>query len=624
MSGDERGTLTFEDRDASGAVLPFLSPGEAVNEAVNVETPVPFTLGVVPWRQGGALRVTVVVKASFSAMTSPMRPAASPEPYRVADAHHRNQPMARVVAASDRAPRKPRVDVTALGHACTKGGLPRPEARVRLSLVQGGATVIDKALRIVGARTAADAEPVPFVRMPITYERAFGGIGTPENPIGCGEDEEDDFPNVLHPDDPEKPVGYGPIASAWPIRKKRLGAASPRDVESALISLPDDFDLSFFQSAPPDQQIDELAPDATLVLEGFHPDKERIEIALPSARAVGAVYGLDAARPEMATPIDFRADALHIDADTWIATITFRGSVTIPDESRLPELVVATGIGLGGRAPIIPAERPGPEQIQSAASLSPATKDAAEPPSGGTLVFAQTNDTGGTLPFAPSAARSSDTLVLPLSNWSKGPTRDLSAATLALPPRPSLAGPLPPPAPLISPPALIPSMPESKGKDEEPPAPIAAEAEETDVGKRPEEIVDLERYGSLSAALAEPKAKLADVLKKEKITIKVWREADRFWRRELDREAKERGRDKRQRFDEAWVRAFEILHPGRFGLEHYARLASAEKKARLPNELAAQALPTEVGMRLRRVWRGRIAADPALREALSKITASGA
>lgn len=612
-----------------------------------VVTPVPFALGVVPWRQGGVLRVTVIVKATFSAKTSPMTPASAPQPYRISDAHYKNQPMARVIAASDRVPQKPRVDVTVLGHAHANRGQSVAEMTARVALMQAGRFAIDKRVRVVGARVAEDSPPVPFIRMPIVYERALGGIGTAENPIGCGEADadDDDRPNILDPNDPSRPIGFGPIGAAWPIRKKRLGVTPARDVESPLMVLPDEFDGSYFQSAPEDQQIDELSPDAVLILEGFDPERQSVEVALPCARAMGAIYGLEVSDPDMATHIDFRADTLHVDVDQSIATITFRGHVEILDESRLDQMVVATGIGIGGLAPVIPALRPPPDRIKSAVEVSPAV---ASENMGGTLMLG--NDApvrGPALPFAPGYAgalskakkRSSETLVLPLSAWSKGPTRNLSTETLALPPSsPELMQPPPPtpqpavaqfsstpavaPGPLpISPPPLMPiaspQKPEIRLADVPPPAMPVALAEEP--ARRPEEIVDIDRYGFVSAHLAERGAKQEQVLRTQDIDPVIWRKADRYWRQELKREMAEGIPDKLPKFEEAFVRGWESLHPGRFGVEHYARLTIAEREARIVRELRAQGVEPSMGMRLRRVWRRRIESDQALRAAFKAL-----
>lgn len=606
---------------------PFALEADVQDDHSAAVTPVPFALGVVPWRQNGVLRITVVVKATFLAKVSPMTPAAAPQPYRISDVHHKNQPMARVTAASDRVPKKPRVDVTILGHAHAKRTASVSEMMVRVALKHGDELIFAKNAHVVGARVAKDSAPVPFVRMPIVYERALGGIGTAENPIGCGEEDadDDDRPNILHPEDPLRPIGFGPISAAWPVRKKKLGETASRDVESPLMLLPTDFDFSYFQSAPLDQQIDELPSDALLILEGFDPERERIEITLPGARAMGAIYGLDASDADMGTPIQFRADTLHVDADSWLTTITFRGHVEIPDESRLDQVVVATGIGIGGLDPMIPSLRPPPDRIKPATEVSPAAIENM----GGTLMLGhEMPGSGQGLSFAPTNGvssadqkkRSSETLVLPLSAWSKGPTRHLSTATLALPSDssalmspPIAPGPLPvSPPPLM--PAVTPAEPEIRVADA-PPAMLQNGSIADEPSRRPEEIVDIDRYGFVSALLAERGSKLESILRSHDIDLVVWRKADRFWRQDLRREMAEGIADKLPKFEEAFVRGWESVHPGRFGVEHYARLTIAEKEARIVRELRIQGLDPSLGMRLRRVWRRRLLQDETLKRA---------
>jgi len=628
-----------------GRNLPPGSPfAEFVEEAIVQAdhsagaAPVPFALGVVPWKQDDVLRITVVVKATFLAKSAVMTPASAPQPYRISDAHYKNQPMARVISAADRVPRKNRVDITVLGHAHASRGNSVAEMTVRFALQQRDNAGFDKRLRIVGARMSNDGAPVPFIRMPIVYERALGGVGTPENPIGCGEEgsEDDDRPNVLDFADPARPGGFGPIGAAWPLRKKRLGKTTVRDVESPLMNLPSDFDFSYFQSAPENQQIAELDPEATLILEGFDPEREVVEIKLPNARAMGAIYGLDAADPDMASPMTFRADTLHIDADQWIATMTFRATVEIHDPSRLDQIVIATGIGIGGVDPIIPSLRPPADKIKPAAEVSP---NAAENVGGTLMLPNEPPVPAQATPFAasPSAAanrkkRSSETLVLPLSAWSKGPTRHLSTATLAISPEAAAALPIPAPAPIaaiaeplvtpgplpISPPPLMPgfpvSAPEVRVADEAP----AMVQKVDEAPRKPEEIVDLERFGFVSALLEERGAKRDQILKNHSVELVIWRKAERHWRTELKREMAEGVQTKLQRFEEAFVQGWESIHPGKFGVEHYARLSIAEKEARIVRELKSQGIDPSLGMRLRRVWRRRILQDDGLKRAFDQ------
>ena len=614
---------------------------EVHQDQAAVATSVPFALGVVPWKQNGVLRVTVVVKATFVAKMPRMTAASAPQPYRISDIHYKNQPAARVIAASDRVPRKARIDVTVLGHAHAARGASVSEMPARVILKDGERVLLDKSVRVVGARMDAASAPIAFVRMPIVYERALGGIGTAENPIGCGEDQADDEdrPNILDPKDSSRPVGLGPISAAWPVRKKRLGQTPQRDVESPLMSLPDSFDFYYFQSAPDDQQIDELPANAKLILEGFDPEHERIEIELPGARAMGAVYGLDAADPDIGTVIDFRPDTLQIDADQWLATITYRGQLEIQDVSRLDQVVVATGIGIDGNNPIIPSLRPPADRIKPATEVSPgATNDSNM---GGTLMLGP--DIPSPVPALPFPAakpgsgdqrrkRSSETLVLPLSAWSKGPNKHLSTQTLALPPNAPESAPaaipmntpvvMPGPLP-ISPPPLMSAL-AAVAADEEKIAPpemvhVAPVPQVESAPRKPEEIVDIERYGFVSALIDERASKRPEILKNHSIDPLIWRKAERSWRLLMKKEMAEGTREHLDRFEDAFVRGWESLYPERFAIEHYARLIIAEREARLVRELRAQRIDPLLGMRLRRVWRRRIARDETLKSALDGL-----
>ena len=82
---------------------------------------------------------------------------------------------------------KPKVDVVVTGAAYAPRGTATSEVMVRLRVAN-----IDKTLRISGDRGALGlGRPKPFGRMPVVYERAFGGTTDAgdvylENPVGLG------------------------------------------------------------------------------------------------------------------------------------------------------------------------------------------------------------------------------------------------------------------------------------------------------------------------------------------------------------------------------------------------------------------------------------------------------
>jgi hypothetical protein len=130
-----------------------------------------------------------------------------------------------------------------------------------------------------GRGTAARlTAPRPFLSMPITYERAFGGTNPDEdhrekadayrlNPIGCGyhpagptagargpNTEEADDP-VLVPDGSYRPMSFGPIGRNWAPRVALAGTYDEQWLETGFPFLPSDFNDDYYQAAPRDQQV---------------------------------------------------------------------------------------------------------------------------------------------------------------------------------------------------------------------------------------------------------------------------------------------------------------------------------------------------------------------------------
>ncbi|WP_437682599.1 DUF2169 family type VI secretion system accessory protein [Sorangium sp. So ce131] len=645
---EPKGTLPVDPAQAAqlaARALPF-SPGNAGGVACVSLTPAASataalaTVDTVPWRHEGKLRLTVVVKASFSIDTSPMRPAEAAAPFHAKDVHDRRGPMAHVTAASDRVPYRQYVDVTALGHAAAPGGRPVAEMNARLALVQRGVPGLDKTVRVVGRRKGPGAAPEPFARMPIVYERAAGGVGVAENPVGCGE-RDGELPNVLDPSDPQKPAGFGPLAATWPARSRRLPAGARAGLDADVMEVPGAFDWSYFQCAPRDQWVSALQPGAIVVLEGFHADRPRVQSALPDARVAGAVYGLDDADPDAPTRLVFHADGLHVDADRLLCTITWRAHVELRDPAQRERLMAVAGVGVGS-APAVPARRAaGPVERQRPAAAPPSRVEAPREPrrqegaAGGTLALDGPGSApaSGTVALAPPSAGAapgpSAGALLAALDFDGVPAQPGAAAGVAPVPAgvapvpagvapvpagvapvpagvapvpagvapvpagvaPVPAGVAPPalaPAPAAPPPALL----------KEPPAPSAA---------RPEEPVTIERYAVVSSELAEPGALRSEVLSAHDLDEATWRKAERRFRDELGRALKRGDRALRERFDDAYVSAWERRHPDRFGAEQYARLVGAERRGTLALEIAELGLDAPLGMRLKRVWQRRAA-----------------
>jgi hypothetical protein len=185
-------------------------------------------------------------------------------------------------------------DVLVEGHAYSPPGMLKPIVDAGLKLAS-----IDKTIRAIGDRTIERgalgmgirlSDPQPFARMPIAYERSFGGTDQksqdnkehgwePRNPVGVGFAMNKEHiigtpaPNIEEPKTPYsdwrrgEPAGFGPIARHWSPRVKLAGTYDEAWEKKRRPLLPSDFDERFYQCAPADQQVD-----------GFLKGGERVEL----------------------------------------------------------------------------------------------------------------------------------------------------------------------------------------------------------------------------------------------------------------------------------------------------------------------------------------------------------
>ena len=177
---------------------------------------------------------------------------------------------------------------------------------LNVALAVGGR---NKVLRVTGERVwerwaggLRPTEPLPFSRMPVTYERAFGGfakdgsVWEPRNPAGTGISRSDielvgrQAPNIELARAPIRawpsrstPAGFGPIARHWQPRAALSGTYDADWEENRAPLLPVDFDERFFFAAPPDQQFDPpLMGNETIRLTHLTPEGTE-EFRLPRA-----------------------------------------------------------------------------------------------------------------------------------------------------------------------------------------------------------------------------------------------------------------------------------------------------------------------------------------------------
>lgn len=272
---------------------------------------------------------------------------------------------------------KPNADILVVGSAHAPPGGPLPSWVVGVQIGE-----LSKGMRVTGARwwergafgfRLTPAEPV--FRLPLSYRIAFGGTRRREvdpaapteeerfeaNPVGVGfkgrfpveeprwpapQTEALDAPISAISDCPA-PEGLGPIARAWSPRRERAGSLTTAFVRDNPGKLPDDFDWSFYNSAPPG-----------LVYPGFLKGNETVgTIGLfpqgsSSSRLPGygalAVLKLARGLPVAVNP---KLDTLTLDTDTRRVHATFR--LTFPVKLEVRTVV----LGFSVPPPASPGDR---------------------------------------------------------------------------------------------------------------------------------------------------------------------------------------------------------------------------------------------------------------------------
>lgn len=323
------------------------------------------------WRMQKRLRATIVVKATFELQSGRDMEIVPPDGIIDDERHHKNLITRSVRLTSDLAPFMKSADVLLTGDACAPRGTAVTFLPVRLAVFRGKTPLIDKSIHVFGDRRGG-APPTPFERMPIVYERAFGGRGWQANPLGIGypPSASGDLPNIVDPADASRTTGFGPISRAWPSRKGMLSAAIRKAIASRPVAeLPSGFDWSYFQAAPADQRTTPLKGNEWIVLVGVHPDIPVLRSRLPDAVAHARVFGLLGHEPADAwRPLSLYADTLRIDSDAGRCSLTWRGSLTINDEARVNWLEAMVGVSVGGEDVAWPERSFAPAEVEGASA----------------------------------------------------------------------------------------------------------------------------------------------------------------------------------------------------------------------------------------------------------------
>ncbi len=235
------------------------------------KTPFQVTMNLFP-DTDGVDTVFVVIKATFTLGPS-LVVAPEQQPFHAADVFWGEPGASSLRYSADFHLAKPATDVALVGSAHAPGG--RPADEVDTALVVGE---MRKVVRVVGDRQytgravgSATTAKQPFTRMPLVWERAYGGThvidaekgkikAVEENPVGQGfrarqrrqEISGQLAPNLADSKDEETPACYGFVAPSWQPRVAFAGTYDDAWQKSRAPFLPQDFDPRFFNAAHPD------------------------------------------------------------------------------------------------------------------------------------------------------------------------------------------------------------------------------------------------------------------------------------------------------------------------------------------------------------------------------------
>lgn len=310
----------------------------------------PCAAGTSLWRMDGQLHLAVIVKATFELAAAGDLEPVEAEPVHPADRFDAHQPWGSLSGVRETWPPLPRAEVILLGHAYPPPGQPAVgQRRVRVTVGRGGQTLVDKVALAVGNRRSG-AEPEPFSRMPLTWERALGGIGSPTNPLGTGWGASSErLPNVVCLQDPTGTAAcFGPVPAAFPERKALLGDVSRGALDGSIGEIPDGFRHEYFQSASEDQRAEAWGGDEWIELEGVLERHDSVRVNLPGLQATARL--LDAVPPGVPELFPLRGDLLVIEPDRGRCSLVWRACVALPDEAVLGTLVAAGAVASPGAA----------------------------------------------------------------------------------------------------------------------------------------------------------------------------------------------------------------------------------------------------------------------------------
>ena len=259
---------------------------------------------------------------------------------------------------------KPATDVALIAHA-------RGQVDQRAVLVSFQVGPVRKTVRVTGDRrwvrtlgVVHKTKPEPFEKIPLIYERAFGGWDRsrenpklqrfePRNPVGTAFrawlgkfEDEIALPNVEYPwkrlrtfHQKPPPAGFGFTAPHWHPRSRYTGTYDAAWREQRMPALPKDFDLRYFNGASPGLVAPGFLKGDEPVLVENASTEPRLYFRLPAIAPPPCQVELRGGAKRTVPTV---LDTVIVNTDERVLLLIWRGHLQL---RRGPEDVVAMKIG---------------------------------------------------------------------------------------------------------------------------------------------------------------------------------------------------------------------------------------------------------------------------------------
>jgi hypothetical protein len=306
-----------------------------------------YTMGREP---SGRELLVIVVKGTFripAQSGEPLRLHEEQVPLVMSDVFFGEPGLSAPRYEVDFAPRKQRCDVLLNATAHAPDGRPttRTTVGVRIGSWSKSFDVVGDRVWEAGLGGIGASATSPFVQMPITYDRAFGGMDNRSadpadhaayllNPIGRGFHKQlksewvagSPLPNTEETGKPVswvngnyRPMSFGAIGRHWEPRYKYAGTYDQHWLDEVFPFLPADFDEQYYQAAPLDQQLPKPLGEQTLTLLNLTPEGRR-DFVLPHFEAPIHIFPRKGEREDLTA----QCDTVMIETDQERVTMTWR------------------------------------------------------------------------------------------------------------------------------------------------------------------------------------------------------------------------------------------------------------------------------------------------------------